>query len=51
MPDLLEFLDIVVIPTLGLPNRGAAISFAANLHLGSHADCDEFSEGLLEGAE
>jgi hypothetical protein len=49
MPDLLEFLDTVVIPTLDLPNRGAAISFAAKLHLGSHADCDEFLEGLLGG--
>lgn len=52
MPGVLDFIDEVVIPLTGAPNRGAVISSgpAALRGIGSHEACDE-ALGIPPGAE
>jgi hypothetical protein len=52
MPGVLDFIDQVVIPLTGAPNRGAVISSgpAALKGVGSHEACDE-ALGIPPGAE
>jgi hypothetical protein len=50
MRGILAFIDTVIIPALGLSNRGEAIRALSAAHEGSHEDCDE-ALGIPPGGE